>query len=72
MRGWVQPLFSSAQYQLKGQWAQAETQGVPPEHKEELYCEGELYWNRLLREVVGSSTLEILKTQLDAFLYNLL
>ena len=34
--GWGQTLFSSAQRQDKGQWAQTEAQEVPSEHEEEL------------------------------------
>ena len=34
--GWGQTLFSSAQRQDKGQWAQPEAQEVPSEHEEEL------------------------------------
>ena len=34
--GWGQTLFSSAQQQDKGQWAQTEAQEVPSEHEEEL------------------------------------
>ena len=34
--GWGQTLFSSVQWQDKGQWAQAEAQEVPSEHEEEL------------------------------------
>ena len=34
--GWGQALFSSAQWQDKGQWAQTEAQEVPAEHEEEL------------------------------------
>jgi len=34
--GWGQALFSSAQRQDKGQWAQTEAEEVPPEHEEEL------------------------------------
>ena len=33
---WGQALFSSAQRQDKGQWAQTEAQEVPSEHEEEL------------------------------------
>ena len=39
--GWGQALFSGAQRQDKGQWAQSEAQEVPSEHEEELlHCEG--------------------------------
>ena len=34
--GWGQALFSGAQWQDKGQWAQTEAQEVPSEHEEEL------------------------------------
>ena len=34
--GWGQALFSSAQWQDKGQWAQTEAQEVPADHREEL------------------------------------
>jgi len=34
--GWGQTLFSSAQRQDKGQWAQTEAQKVPAEHEEEF------------------------------------
>ena len=34
--GWGQTLFSGAQRQDKGQWAQTEAQEVPSEHEEEL------------------------------------
>ena len=34
--GWGQALFSGAQRQDKGQWAQTEAQEVPSEHEEEL------------------------------------
>ena len=33
---WGQTLFSSAQRQDKGQWAQIEAEEVPSEHEEEL------------------------------------
>ena len=35
-RGWGQTLFSGAQQQDKGKWAQTEAQEVPSEHEEEL------------------------------------
>jgi len=34
--GWGQALFSGAQRQDKGQWAQTEAEEVPPEQEEEL------------------------------------
>ena len=34
--GWGQTLFSGAQRQDKGQWAQTEAQEVPSEHEEEF------------------------------------
>ena len=34
--GWGQALFSGAQWQDKGQWAQTEAEEVPAEHEEEL------------------------------------
>jgi len=34
--GWGQTLFSGAQRQDKGQWAQTAAQEVPSEHEEEL------------------------------------
>jgi len=34
--GWGQTLFSGAQQQDKGQWAQTEAEEVPSEHEEEL------------------------------------
>ena len=34
--GWGQALFSGAQWQDKGQWAQTEAQELPSEHEEEL------------------------------------
>ena len=40
--GWGQTLFSGAQRQDKGQWAQTEAQEVLSEHEEELlHCEGD-------------------------------
>ena len=41
-RGWGQTLFSGAQGQDKGHWAQTEELEVPAEHEEELlYFEGD-------------------------------
>ena len=34
--GWGQALFSGAQWQDKGQWAQTEAQEVPSEYEEEF------------------------------------
>ena len=34
--GWSQTLFSGAQRQDKGQWAQTEAEEIPSEHEEEL------------------------------------
>jgi len=34
--GWGQTLFSGAQRQEKGQWAQTEAQEIPSEHEEKL------------------------------------
>ena len=34
--GWGQAIFSGAQWQDEGQWAQTEAQEVPSEHEEEL------------------------------------
>jgi len=39
--GWGQTLFSVAQRQDEGQWAQTEAQEVPSEHEEELHSEGD-------------------------------
>ena len=39
--GWGQTLFSGAQRQDKGQWAQTEAQEVLSEHEEEFSSEGD-------------------------------
>ena len=39
--GWGQALFSGAQWQDKGQWAQTEAQEVPSEQEELLPSEGD-------------------------------
>ena len=55
-----QTLFSGAQQQDKGQWAQTEAQEVPAEHEEELlHSEGDGALNRLPREAVESRSLEM-------------
>jgi len=70
--GWGQTLFSGAQQQDKGQWAQTEAQEVPPEHEEELLpSEGDGALAQAAREVVESPSLGIFKTRLDKVLYNL-
>ena len=40
-RVWAQTVFSGAQRQDKGQWAQTEAQEVLPEPEEELHSEGD-------------------------------
>ena len=39
--GWGQTLFSGAQWQDKGQWAQTEAREVPSHEEELLHCEGD-------------------------------
>ena len=51
-RGWGQAVFSGAQQQDKGQWAQTGTQEVSYEHEEKLfYLEGD----RVLEQAVQRS-----------------
>jgi len=71
--GWGQTLFSSAQQQDKGQWAQTEAQEDPSEHEEEfLPSEGDGALEQVPREVVESPSLEIFRTHLDKVLCSLL
>ena len=73
--GWGQTLFSSAQRQDKGQWAQAEAEEVPAEHEEELLPsegDGALEQAAHVVEVVESPSLEIFKTRLVKVLCSLL
>jgi len=66
-RGRGQTLFSGAQRQDKGQWAQTEAEEVPSEHEEELlHPEGD----RALEQ--ESPSLEIFKTHMDKVLCSLL
>jgi len=54
--GWGQALFSSAQRQDKGQWAQTEAQEVPSEHEEEfLHSEGDGALAQAAKEGCGVS-----------------
>ena len=55
-RGWGQTLFSGAQQQDKGQWAQTEAQEVPSEHEEELLpSEGDGALEQAAQGVCGAS-----------------
>ena len=68
-----QALFNSLQQQDKGQWAQSGTQKVTYKHEEELpYFESDTAVEQAAQEVVESPSLEILKTDLDTFLCDLL
>jgi len=70
-REWSHVLFDGAQRQDKGQWAQTGTYSVPSQHeKKHVYCEGDRALEQLPRDAVECPSL--LKTCLDAFLYNLL
>ena len=68
-----QTLFSGAQRQDKGQWAQTEAQEVPSEHEEELlHFEGDGALEQAAQGGCGVFFLEIFKTLLDAVLCSLL
>ena len=41
MSRYFQALLSGTQQEVKGQWEQTETQEVPYEHEENLYCEND-------------------------------
>ena len=69
--GWGQTLFSGAQQQDKGQWAQTEAQEVPSEHEEELPSEGDGALEQAA-QVLKSPSLEIFMTHLDKVLCSLL
>jgi len=72
--GWGQTLFSGAQRQDKGQWAQTEAQEVLNVNMRKNFFPLRVmeHWNRLPREVVESPSLEIFKTRLDKVLCSLL
>ena len=68
---WGQALFSGAQQQNKAKWAQIGTQEVQNMRKKFFTLIVTEHWNRLPREVVEHPSLEIFKTHLHTFLYNL-
>ena len=72
--GWDQTLFSGAQRQDKGQWAQTEAQEVPAEHEEELlHFEGDGALKQVAQEGCGVSfSGDEFKTHLDQVLCSLL
>lgn len=65
LRGRGQTLFSCAQWEDKGQWAQTETQEAPSEYKENLHYCGSDRSLEQAPEKLWSPSLEILKTHLD-------
>jgi len=72
-RGWGQTLFSGAQQQDKGQWAQTEAEEVPSEHEEELLpSEGDRALAQAAQGDCGVYSLEVFKIHLDEVLCNLL
>ena len=71
--GWGQALFSGAQRQDKGQWAQTEAEEAPAEHEEELLpSEGDGALAQAAQGGCESPSLEIFKTRLDTVLCSLL
>jgi len=71
--GWGQTLFSGAQQQDKGQWAQLKHREFRLNMRKNFFpLRVTEHWNRLPREVVESPSLEILKTCLDKVLCSLL
>lgn len=71
LRWWNQALLGGAQWQDTGQWAQVEIQETPLQKKNCTVRVTEP-WDRLPRETVESPSSEILKTQVDAVLSDLL
>ncbi|KAJ7419033.1 hypothetical protein WISP_56433 [Willisornis vidua] len=67
-----QALHSSVKQQDKGQQAETDAQEVPPEYEEGLHFEVKTQWNRLPREVVESSLVEIFKSCVNEILCNVL
>ena len=53
--GWGQTLFSGAQRQDKGRWAQTETQEIPFGHEEELYSEADRVLEQVAQRGCGVS-----------------
>ena len=71
--GWDWTLFSGAQGQDKGQWAQVGTQEVPPKHEKNFFpVRVTEQGNWLPREAVESPSLETFKTHVDMVLGTLL
>ncbi|KAK4826185.1 hypothetical protein QYF61_006129 [Mycteria americana] len=63
-RGWSQALFSGAQCQTQGQWAQTETQEVPSKHQEILfYCKGDRALTQVAQGGCGVSILGDIQQQ---------
>ena len=68
-----QALFDGDQWQDKGQWHKLERRKFYANIRKNVFTVWVTeHWNRLSREIVESPSLEIFKTCLDAFLYNLL
>lgn len=61
---WGQTIFSDSQWQKREQWAQTETQKVPPDYEEKFSLRVAEHWNKLPREVVKSSSSQIFQTWL--------
>lgn len=64
--------FSAIQWQDKRQQTQTEGQKILSEqNKNHFYSKVVEHWDRLPKEVVESTTLEVFKTHMDKFLSNL-